>query len=291
MRRAREEVGAGAGLLTGAIVWGLVWYPYRILAEAGVSGLVATTLTYLVAAAGLLPLWWRVRRPVPRIGLLVLIGLSAAVCNLGYVLAMLAGEVMRVLLLFYLSPLWTVALARLLLGERVDRAGAAVMALAFAGAVAMLWRPAAGWPLPAVAAEWIGLAAGFFFALTNVLARKLQDLPIETKSLAVFAGVVALGALALGVAPAPAAALPTAPAWGLIVLVGLVLLSVNFAVLHGLAHMPANRAIVIFLFELVVAAVSSWLLAGEAMGAREWLGATMIVAASLFSGRVGRPAR
>jgi drug/metabolite transporter (DMT)-like permease len=43
--------------------------------------------------------------------MLLLIALVAGGCNLGYVLATVHGEVMRVLLLFYLAPLWTVLLA------------------------------------------------------------------------------------------------------------------------------------------------------------------------------------
>jgi drug/metabolite transporter (DMT)-like permease len=61
---------------------------------------------------------------------------------------------------------------------------------------------------------------------------------------------------------------------------------VNLVVQYGLTHTPANQAIVVFLFELVVAAMSSWLLADEAMDAREWMGGAMIVAASLFSGQL-----
>ena len=72
----------------------------------------------------------------------------------------------------------------------------------------------------------------------------------------------------------------------IVVGVGLVLLAINLIVQFGLTHTPANQAIVIFLFELVVAAVSSWLLAGERMSTQEWIGGAMIIAASLFSGHV-----
>jgi drug/metabolite transporter (DMT)-like permease len=61
------------------------------------------------------------------------IELAAGGCNLGYVLATLNGEVVRVLLLFYLAPLWTVLLSRLLLGERLNRFGVFVIALSLAG--------------------------------------------------------------------------------------------------------------------------------------------------------------
>ncbi|NOU01025.1 MAG: EamA/RhaT family transporter, partial [Gallionella sp.] len=41
--------------------------------------------------------------------------------------------------------------------------------------------------------------------------------------------------------------------------------------------------------ELVVAAISSYFLAGEAMELRDWIGATLIVSASLLSGRLHTP--
>jgi len=73
---------------------------------------------------------------------------------------------------------------------------------------------------------------------------------------------------------------------GLMVLVGVVLFALSLAMQFGLAHTPANQAIVIMLLELVVAAVSAWFLAGEEMDLREWIGGAMIVAASLFSGKL-----
>ncbi|WP_438362171.1 hypothetical protein [Methyloversatilis discipulorum] len=54
---------------------------------------------------------------------------------------------------------------------------------------------------------------------------------------------------------------------------------------------PASVAVIaLFLFELVVAAISSWWLAGEVMGLKEWIGGAMIIAASLFSGHLESPA-
>ncbi len=106
-----------------------------------------------------------------------------------------------------------------------------------------------------------------------------------------FAGVVLLGLAALPFDVAAAAALRSLAHlqpwhWSLLALLGLILLVTNLVVQHGLTHTPANQAIVIFLFELVVAACSSWLLANEVMGLQEWIGGAMIVAASLFSGKI-----
>lgn len=277
---------AVAALLTGAFVWGVIWYPYRVLRDAGIAGLAATTLTYAVAFVIALAVWRP--RPTRPAQPLLLLGLAFAAggCNLGYVMATLTGEVMRVLLLFYLAPLWTVLLSRLLLGERLDRFGAFVILLSLAGAATMLWRPQAGLPLPRDFAEWTGLGAGFCFALYNVLSRRARELPVQQRVLVAFAGVVLLGLLPAAV-ELPASVAAPAGAWGLLLLTGALLLAVNIVVQYGLAHTAANQAIVIMLSEVGFAAVSSWLLAGETLGVREWSGGAMIIAASLFTTRMG----
>lgn len=289
---ARQQIAAIAALLTGASVWGLIWYPYRIIEQAGIGGIGASLLTYAVALVLGVIVFRNVLRTSRLSWWLVAIGLASGGCNLGYVIAVLHGEVMRVLLLFYLSPLWTVLLSRLLLDERLGRDGALVIALALMGAVIMLWHPRLGLPWPDTGAEWVGLGAGFMFALQNVLIRKADHLPIELKSLATSAGVVLLAGLLLPMEPGSGMALPEATeTWLLLVLViGVVLLLANLVVQFGLMRVPANQAIVIFLFELVVAAISSWALAGESMGVREWVGGGLIIAASFFSGRMAAEA-
>jgi len=277
-----------AGVLSGALVWGLIWYPYRVLQDAGISGVMATFLTYFLAllcGAFVLPRVWRERSTLG--GWALLLVLSAGWANLGYVLGMLQGEVMRVLLLFYLAPVWTVLFSFWLLGERLNRYGYAIVALSLGGAFIMLGRPGLGLPLPHNPAEWLGLSAGMGFALSNVVSRRAGHLSVEVKSFSLWLGTVVLtlpfllwqGGLAAQVATISAAS-------GLLLaLMGVVLCATSFAVQYGVTHLPANRAIVLFLSELVFAAISSSLLAHELLGVRDGLGALLIVAASLLSGR------
>lgn len=292
-----DKTVAIASLLTGSVVWGLIWYPYRVFEQAGMPGLHATILTYLIALLlgcvflhGHIATLWRSGVFTWK---LPLIGLAAGGCNLGYVLATLNGEVMRVLLLFYLAPLWTLFWSRLLLGERLNHAGMAVVALSLGGAITMLWRPGFGAPWPAHGAEWLGMAAGFLFAFSNVLVRQTTQLSVEVKSLSVFFGVVLVGTLVLAFAPAEHGVHSASLAgmqpwhWLVFVVVGVILMVVNLVVQYGLTRTTANQAIVILLFELVIAALSSWLLANETMSPQEWLGGAMIIAASLFSGKLG----
>lgn len=277
-----------ASLVYAATLWGLVWYPYRLLDQAGVGGIASGFFSY--ATPLLLLGWLHVRALRAARGhwlWLSALGLAAGWTNLAYVLAVLEGEVVRVLLLFYLSPLWTVLFARFLLHEKLNRAGWAVMALAAGGALVMLWQPGE-WPLPGHRAEWLGLSAGVMFAASNVISRHLDGVAEGAKSVSVWAGVAVLAVIGLALRPAELDFMATAATgtWLLLIGIGFAIGSMTYAVQHGLARVPANQAIVIFLFELVVAAIAAYFLSDERMGVQEWIGAAMIVTASLFSGHM-----
>jgi drug/metabolite transporter (DMT)-like permease len=277
-----------ASLVYAATLWGLVWYPYRLLNEAGVGGIASGFFSY---ATPLLLLGWLHGRALHQARghwlWLSALGLAAGWTNLAYVLAVLEGEVMRVLLLFYLSPLWTVLFSRFLLHEKLNRAGWAVMALAAGGGLTMLWQPGE-WPLPGNLAEWLALSAGVAFAASNVISRHLEGVTEGAKTVTVWAGVVVLTLIGLLFKPAELDFMARAEviSWLLLIGVGLTIGSMTYAVQYGLARVPANQAIVIFLFELVVAAIAAYFLSDERMDAQEWVGAAMIITASLFSGHM-----
>jgi drug/metabolite transporter (DMT)-like permease len=101
-----------------------------------------------------------------------------------------------------------------------------------------------------------------------------------------------------GLVHLPASRLNASAAWdvavasfGLIAGIGAALLAMSLALQYGLARMSANRAIVILLFELVVAALAAYALAGEVMRPQDWAGGVLIVAASFASAWMERRAR
>jgi drug/metabolite transporter (DMT)-like permease len=281
-------------LLMAATTWGLIWYPFRLLEADGLSGSVSSLLTYVLGLPFLFWLAWQRGRLASgwqdkgqRLWLLA-VAITSGWTNLSYVLAVIHGEVMRVMLLFYLAPLWTVLFAWLILREHAGVWGWAVISLALGGAYVMLAQGEqgfTGWPLPASGPEWLGLSAGIGFALSNVLTRKARDIPIETRTLWVFAGVALMAGVSAGTEPGSVEAVRqvSMEGWWIMGGITLALLLATFSVQYGLAHIPANLAVVILLFELVAAALGSYLLAGEHMGPREWLGGGMVVAATLFS--------
>lgn len=276
-------------LLIGASLWGIIWYPLRLLEAGGLSGLWLTFLLYASALAASLPrshaglreLW---HAP----GLAVTLMIAAGWTNIAFVLAVLDGNILRVLLLFYLSPLWTVLLGRVVLGERLARRSAASLALALSGVVTMLWNPALGWPWPEHATDWLALSSGLCFALSNVVVRKAEGLSIVAKAAGVWLGVVVLagGIILFSSLPPPA----VAPAVILGAL-GLGLCGILFMTVllqYGVTHMPVQRSAVIMLFELVVGALSQQLLTDEIVTVREWLGGALIVLGAYLAARVSK---
>ncbi|WP_446903314.1 DMT family transporter [Burkholderia sp. YIM B11467] len=283
-------------ILVGASVWGLIWYPLRILASLGVTGTLASALTSLVAFLFVIVARHRTIATLCWHWVLPGIAVTAGVTNLGFVWGTIHGEVLRVMLLFYLTPAWTAIYAHFLLRERLTWAGAGLAALSIGGAMLMLWSPKLGLPLPANPAEWAGLAAGLSFAMSNVLvikaSRELPDMRAEMRTATLFGGAAVFGAIA-----SLFEGLPAAPAGGqlgvaalIIAAIGVTMAANNLLVQYGLARVPANRASIIMLFEIVITALSAWVFANELPTAREWAGGVCIVLATLLSSRVHRSA-
>jgi len=274
-------------LLIGASTWGIVWYPYRLLAHNGVGGEWSALITYGIATVAALALFPRAPREwLPRPWLFLLMGLSGGISNIAYIISILEGNVMRVVLLFYLAPLWTIPLAHWLLKEKLDARGYGVMAIAMLGAMVMLWHPEIGAPWPQSRADWLGVVAGLFFALCNVLVRKAAGASNAAKSMSILLGVTLVAAPVALVFAQKVAWSVVAGQWPMLLGIALTLVAMSLVLQYGLSHIAATRAVVILLFELVVATAAAWLLAGEVAGIREWIGGALIIAASLLSGLV-----
>lgn len=278
------------GLLFGALCWGIIWYPYRLMAEAGISGVASSFYTYCIAAviAGIyFCKHWRGLFAQPKS--IFWLSVAAGWTNLSYVLAVIDGEVMRVMLLFYLSPLWTLLLARFWLKEPITQIGFISIVIALIGAYIMLGGPLGEMtqhlPVPRNTAEWLALSSGMGFSLTNVITRKSSHLSLRAKSFAVWFGVIGVALIFspffLGKFPSPG--FFSLYHWLVMGLIALLLMTATLLVQFGLTQLTAIRASVLFLFELVVAAIASYYLAHESMTLNEWIGGSLIVMAALIA--------
>jgi drug/metabolite transporter (DMT)-like permease len=274
-------------LTCNAFIWGCSWWPFRQLSERGLHPLWATVLIYLLAVAVIALLRPRAFVQLVQTPALWLLVLAAGCTNAFFNWAVVIGDVVRVVLLFYLMPLWTVLLARALLHEPLTRAAGARVAMALAGAAIVLWPAGAGWPLPRALPDWLGLAGGFSFALNNVMLRREAARPEEGRALAMFVGgVLVAGALAIALSTQQQLPWPPAPAAGWILpglgLTALFLLS-NLALQYGAARLPANVTSVVMLSEVVFASGSALALGGGDLTLPIMAGGALILGAALLA--------
>ena len=287
MARPSRPLGPALCLTFNALVWGLSWWPLRQLQGLGLHPLWATVIVYLVAALVIAALRPGAPGLVVRTPALWVLVVASGTTNAAFNWAMVVGDVVRVVLLFYLMPLWAVLLARLLLGEVLTLRAALRVALALAGAAVVLWPDGGGWPLPATLADALALVGGFSFALNNVMLRREAARPEEGRAFAMFAGgVIVAGALASALALHGSTGWPPPPAtaWvaGVLAL-ALVFLASNLALQFGAARLPANVTAVVMLTEVVFAAGSALLLDGGRLTPALAVGGTLIIAAALLA--------
>lgn len=277
-------------LVLAATLWGVFWYPLRWLEQFGLSGLWQTFFIYSGTLWAVLIILWRQRSHLANeLGLapwpLFFMLLTSGWCNTAFILAMLEGEVMRVLLLFYLSPLWATLIGWLFLKEQLHTLSVMVLVVAISGAVVMLWHPGMGYPWPHNTADWLALSAGISFAILNSLVRFADKVSIPVKTAVAWVGAIGISFVLILLSGTGLPAVEPA-VMGYAALIGAVVMVImTFSVVYGVTHMPVHRSSVILLFELVAGAVSSQLLTDEVIHTKEWIGGALVVAAAWLSAR------
>jgi drug/metabolite transporter (DMT)-like permease len=283
MRPGAADLRPIASLLLNAMVWGLSWWPMRQLQAAGLHPLWATAIIFAISSGVISlrrPGAWRELLTQPPLWLILL---AAGTTNASFNWGMAAGDVVRVVLLFYLMPLWTVLLARVLLHEPITRPAMGRVAMALTGAAIVLW-PAGGdsAALAFQPVDLLGLLGGFSFAVNNIMLKREAHRGDGGRGLAMFLGGCVVSftlALTLQVPTPP----PPGP-WLLGTLaLGACFLVSNLALQHGVSHLPANVTAVVMLTEVLWATGSALALGAGHMTLPLALGGGLIVGAAALA--------
>jgi drug/metabolite transporter (DMT)-like permease len=252
------------------------------------------------------PQGWRHFKEHPQLWWLMA---ASGLTNIGFNWAVTTGDVVRVVLLFYLMPTWSLLLAWWMLGDRPTRGALMRLSLALVGVLLVLKTPESSWPLPQDLSDVLALLAGFTFALTNIWLLRLQHTPESSRMLAMFGGgalmatVCAALATLTGVIPAVFAAplnslevsgmstwlsdtnvLQTIGIWTpYVVSLSAAFLVSNFTLQYGAARLSAHTTAMVMMSEVVFASVSSVALGASVLTWRVGLGGGMIVLAALLA--------
>jgi len=287
-----RSAGPVLALLVNAFTWGVSWWPFRQLQAMGLHPLWATTLIYVLSALAILA--WRppALRQFLRHPALWLIFVGSGVTNATFNWSVSIGDVVRVVLLFYLMPLWSLLLARVILKERLTPSAVVRVAMALAGAALVLSHGAAegagvgrqGGLLPDV----LALLGGFAFALNNVMLKRESTQPEEGRALAMFlGGAVVAGSTAVALSAAASAGVqwPVASAAWVLPALGLSLafMASNLCLQYGAARLSAAATAVVMPCEVLFAALTSVWWGGATLHASVLVGGALILAATLAS--------
>lgn len=282
----RVALSAAGALVINAFIWGISWWPFRALHDYGLHPLWATALVYVIVTTGLLLVRFNSWRGLVAYPQLWLLAVAAGVTNVGFNWAVTVGDVVRVVLLFYLMPAWSVLVAWAMLGEKPTTGSLLRLALAMAGVLIVLKTPHSPWPIPQSGADWLALIGGFSFAVTNALLRKTGHTPSGSRMLAMFGGgaVLASAGALLGMTqnlvPGPALQLVGVP-----IVIGLSLgfLLSNAALQYGASRLAASTTALVMLTEILFASGSAAALGAAEFTPRILIGGGLIVLAALLA--------
>lgn len=288
----RPDLLPSLGIALGGVLWGLFWLPLRALGDLGLEGPWPGLVIYAACALVLLPfLPGRLGRLRGNMKSLALTGLFTGTAFAAYATSILLTEVVRTLLLFYLTPVWGTLLGLVFLGERLTRTRLAALALGFAGLLVVLGL-GEGIPWPHNLGDWLALFSGVAWAYGSMRLYRAGGLAVFEQILvfvlggfAVLALAIAFGGEIAGPSPAGRELLGLAPhAFAISIFV----LPMLFLTIWPAMRLSPGRVGLLLMGEVVVGVGSAALLAGEPFGARELLGTVLILAAGAIE-VLGRP--
>ncbi len=270
---------------TGAL-WGLYWLPVRRLAELALPGAWGTLAIVAAATILLAPLALKRRRRLAGADTLALasVALGGAAFML-YSVGFAYGRVAIVILLFFLTPVWSTLIARYLMRWPTPRLRIVAVAVGIAGLAVMLAADGAV-PVPRGAGEWLALTSGMLWSVASTGMRAKPSLgPGEAAF--VFAAGACAGALLLAPVlepwPTGLAFGSAGPALGWAIAAGGLWWGLSMAGLMWAApRLEPARVGILLMAEVLVGAISAAMLAGERLGGLEIVGGALVLCAGIL---------
>lgn len=285
------DTSGAIAVIAGSAIWGIFWLPLRYLHDAGISGLWAVSL---VTSAALLPallaMWWQ-RETATLLRMdSWLVGLALGTSTVLYFTGVLYSDVIRVIFLFYLLPLWTTVADRLIYGLPIRRIQLIVIGVALAG-VWLLLGGGTAIPVPRNIGDWCGIGAGLCWGVSLSLLRGRELTPPFASTLTAMAVAMILSAcvaLLAGLTVGPVATTDDlhsgAVSWMHTLTLGglfgaLILFPAMLGQIWGARRIPAPTAALLTMSEIIVATLSAGLLIGTDLQPASWLGGAIIIVA------------
>jgi drug/metabolite transporter (DMT)-like permease len=284
MKISIENRAKLACLYAGA-VWGLFWIPLRALENAGLHGLWVAVVYFLVPTLCLVPIGiWRWKHFKAGGLQLQITAMLSGLALLLYTMSIVYTDVVRAILLFYLTPIWGTILARIFLGDAITPQRIFAMAVAVVGALT-IFGLGLQFPVPQNIGDWMGVSAGLLWAIASLRINIYKDYSAIEMTLGFFFwslifSIIAALIFAPSYIPSIAQTLPALPL--LLIFMVFLILPGTYASLWGPKFLSPGVVGLLFMTEIVVGSISVALLSAEPFGVREVIGILLITCASLI---------
>lgn len=273
-------------LLLSSIGWGLTWIPIKTIQKMGLPAEHLIFIAFSSAAIALLPWMYRQRHLwLPAIGLMLLLSVFGGFANMAFQTAMAKGDVIRVTILFYMLPVWSMLGGWWILKERIDKRRMCALLFCLGGAVCILEAWQISWSTFTVI-DALALGSGFGLAASNILFRFTASIPLASKIGFMFIGcVVFIGFSLLTSPPIDAIDTSTIKPFALASLYGLCwIMLITVGSQWAVTRIEASRSAIIIVMELVVAIGSVVIITQSQLTSNELIGGVMVFIAALLEG-------
>ena len=275
-------------LAISAGAWGIYWLPQRILEEGGLTGGWGTIAQMIIGVILLLPIaiWRKVKGKttgleIPLTGFLIGGGF---IC---YALSFLLTDVVRALILFYMTPIWTTIFEILFLKKRPGLERVLTLSLALGG-LWIVFSKQTVIPLPENSGDWLALAGGALFSAGLVRLELIKTDGVFPIIFSFFFfgsifNIVAGFLLKEYLGPVPPIEAFVSMALFLIIISVFYFIPTGIVIFWSPSKLGAGLCSILFLSEIVVGVITSSILTNEPFGWREITGSTLIVVGGVLA--------
>ena len=284
-----SENRASILLVLGGCMWGVYWMPLLYLETLGITGAFAGILLYVTCLTLLLPVVWRYRSVLLSQWRILIVSGALTGCAFSfYTTSLFHTDVIRSILLFYLTPVWGTLIGVFILGERLTFSRLSVIAIAFGGLYVILGAEG-GLPIPRNIGDVLALLSGALWSAGSLGLMRAKAIPVFPQIIAFLIGSIIISVVTiLMIDDMPSlgqGALNWAHIFGFLCLFSLYAVPMFWMTLAPAQVLTPATVGILLMSEVFVGAISAALLSGQHFGMAELIGTILIITAALIEVR------
>ncbi len=281
----RKDLLPSLGILIAAIMWGVFWIPVREVESSGIGAVWTSVLIFSASAIAFFPMVvirWKIMVRGARS--IVMAGFLSGLAFALYTIALNLTDVVRVILLFYMTPLWSTLLGIFILKEKLTINRVTGLILAFSGLMVVL---GAGYqiPVPSGLGDWLALLSGLIWSFASVkLFQGGAKMLLEKVFLFVFFALlcsILFALLPLGHEISIPDPNLLRDVWVWVFVIAILMFPMTFLTIWPTTLLSPGRVGMLLMADVVAGVISAAILTDETFGYRELTGTLLIVSAGI----------